>query len=169
MLLEYACNTHILEADEAPDHPGPETLMYWERVDLDNEALGNCSAPGCDAGATWTCWSREQIRFIYEDPAEGKAIIESLGLALQPDRKLDELLLLLRTLQLQPRPPVLVSLKKSSSKDGGEGYDLDIAHSATPEDVDRAIDIALAGRRKLLDTLYAPLDLKDWPSTRDEG
>jgi hypothetical protein len=68
--------------------------------------------------------------------------------------KLDEILALTRT----EYAPVKVTLKRSSTKDGGEGWDIDVRSNATAEDVQSAVSLALAARDALIDGLYPSVE-----------
>lgn len=162
---EFLCDEHI-NLVEVDDDLQPDKLHFWtranfinsdgepdfrcEHIDHDN-AVRIVEAEGNDEHlpppATWECWTYQQI-----DNNLGEA--KTPDASVTPNDKLSEII---RMLQAQQRPPVLVSLKKSSSKDGNEGFDLDVVAGATVGDIEETITHALEGRKQILDTLYAPL------------
>ena len=55
--------------------------------------------------------------------------------------------------QLSDQPKVRVSLKRSSSKDGVEGWDIDVAEGATDEEAKRVMALALSLRMEAREAL----------------
>lgn len=54
------------------------------------------------------------------------------------------------------RPPVIVTLKSSSQKDGKEGYEISATSEATMEDVTNAVVAALFVRQQVSEALAGP-------------
>ena len=54
------------------------------------------------------------------------------------------------------REKVHVSFRKSSSKDGAEGFDVDVYEGATTEEAHRVFDLAVMLRRKAQEELRGP-------------